>query len=63
MTFMGTHRTVQIAYSTRLNHRECSSLVFVDDQTTIHSAVPTDTNDIEFDSPAVQMQALLQTFA
>jgi hypothetical protein len=37
--------------------------VLVDDQTTVHSAVPADTNDIKFDSPAEEMQALLQTFA
>jgi hypothetical protein len=31
--------------------------VLVDDQAAIHSTVPADVNDIEFDSAAVQMQA------
>jgi hypothetical protein len=37
-------------------------LMFVDDQAAIHSAVPTDINNIEFDSTAVQMEAFLQIF-
>ena len=36
--------------------------MFVDDQAAIHSAVPANVNDIEFDSTTVQMQAFLQTF-